>query len=45
MKNKRNVLYSLIIMPSWEGIFKYDPRLPDGQGKTITDFKSAAGQQ
>jgi ligand-binding sensor domain-containing protein len=27
------------------GVYRYDARLPDGQGKTFTDFKSAAGQQ
>jgi ligand-binding sensor domain-containing protein len=27
---------------SGSGVFRYDARLPDGQGKDITDFKSAA---
>ncbi|MBA0883476.1 ligand-binding sensor domain-containing protein [Flavobacterium undicola] len=27
------------------GVHRYDPRLPDGQGKTFTYFKSAAGQK
>ena len=27
------------------GVHRYDARLPDGQGKTITHFKSKDGQK
>ncbi|MBK8500806.1 MAG: histidine kinase [Saprospiraceae bacterium] len=30
---------------SYRGVYRYDARLPDGQGKTITDFKSSAAQK
>jgi len=27
------------------GVYRYDARLPAGQGKTITDFKTVSGQK
>lgn len=30
---------------SGHGVYRYDARLPDGQGKTITDFKEKKGDQ
>lgn len=30
---------------SKRGVYRYDARLPDGQGKTITDFKGKKGQK
>ncbi len=27
------------------GVYRYDARLPNGQGKTITDFKNKEGQK
>lgn len=27
----------------YKGVFRYNARLPDGQGKTVTDFKKKEG--
>jgi len=47
VRNVKQARNGDILIASYLGVFRYDARLNDkvGQGKTITDFKSAAGQQ